>query len=401
MPSFKWPSTPPSDCPFQPSTALTGIVFTGRHAEYTGADTWYPSWASDDNLYSPWTDGNIDWPIEQGWDVTNFQCSSDGRNPVNKGTGLSGTGQAKIVGSDPLNLRVENLGVHYSPTAPYGGRYPSATLVHNGIWYYGTYCLDETNRKTEDGRNLNWDILGPFVGFRVSTDYGKTWVETPHTPANPIFGESGKDGKKVKIGAPHAVDFGKNMQHSPDGKAYFVGHGATRPDANLAWIAGDQAYLIRVVPSPENINDPSRYEFFGGHDSRGEPIWTGDFARIKPLIEWNNRVGCVTMTYNAPLGKYLMCVVDGWPTVNPMNTYLLESDRITGPWKLVTFMERFGIQAYFVNIPSKFIGADGRTAWLCYAANFTNAAFGTKWEANPPGSKYAMCLHEFRLETPA
>src|SRR5262249_28914799 len=184
---------------------------------------------------------------------------------------------------------------------------------------------------------------------------------------------SGKAGRKVKIGAPHAVDFGKNMQYSPDGKAYFVGHGATRPEANLAWIAGDQAYMIRVTPSPENINDPSTYEFFAGHDGAGNPLWTGDFSKIKPLIEWNNRVGCVTMTYNAPLGKYLLCVVDGWPTVSTMNTFILESDRITGPWKLVTFMERFGIQAYFVNIPSKFISADGKSAWLCYAANFTNA----------------------------
>jgi hypothetical protein len=33
------------------------VAFTGRHAEYTGADTWYPSWANDGNLYSPWPDG--------------------------------------------------------------------------------------------------------------------------------------------------------------------------------------------------------------------------------------------------------------------------------------------------------------------------------------------------------
>jgi hypothetical protein len=48
------------------------------------------------------------------------------------------------------------------------------------------------------------------------------------------------------------------------------------------------------------------------------------------------------MTYNAPLKKYLMCITDGWPTVTTMNTYILESDRITGPWKLVVFMEKFG-----------------------------------------------------------
>ena len=44
----RWPSTPPADCPFEKSKERTGIVFTGRYKNYTGADTWYPSWASDD-----------------------------------------------------------------------------------------------------------------------------------------------------------------------------------------------------------------------------------------------------------------------------------------------------------------------------------------------------------------
>ena len=35
----------------------------------------------------------------------------------------------------------------------------------------------------------NWPWLGPFVGFRWSTDFGKTWNETPCTPAKPLFGE--------------------------------------------------------------------------------------------------------------------------------------------------------------------------------------------------------------------
>jgi len=54
-----WPGQPPADCPFPRSESVTGLAFTGRHAEYTGADTWYPSWAADGNLYSPWTEGNV------------------------------------------------------------------------------------------------------------------------------------------------------------------------------------------------------------------------------------------------------------------------------------------------------------------------------------------------------
>jgi len=269
--------------------------------------------------------------------------------------------------------------------------------VHNGVWYYGTYCLDESGRTDPNGKRLNWDILGPFVGFRISHDFGNTWQECPHTPETPIFGETGKNGGKVKIGAPHFVDFGRNMQHSPDGKAYLVGHGATRPNAEVAWIRGDQAYLCRVTPSPGTMNDPKAYEFFGGHDATGEPIWTNNFRAIKPLLEWNERIGHVTMTYNAALKKYLMCITDGGNTISAYNSYILESDKITGPWKLVTFMERFGEQAYFLNIPSKFISDDGLTMWLCYAANFTNAYLDTGLKSKPEGSRYAMSLHEFRL----
>jgi len=52
-----WKSEPPQDCPFEPSRDIRGIAFTHNFAAYTDADTWYPSWASDGNMYSGWTDG--------------------------------------------------------------------------------------------------------------------------------------------------------------------------------------------------------------------------------------------------------------------------------------------------------------------------------------------------------
>ncbi len=60
------------------------------------------------------------------------------------------------------------------------------------------------------------------------------------------------------------------------------------------------------------------------------------------------------------------------------------------------YLHHFGEQAYFVNIPSKFISADGRTLWLCYAANFAPNWNGMKIKANPPGSRYGMCLQEVK-----
>ncbi|MCX6864907.1 MAG: hypothetical protein NTV46_01570, partial [Verrucomicrobia bacterium] len=39
--AFTWPDAAPADCPFPKSETFGKIEFTGRHAEYTKADTWY------------------------------------------------------------------------------------------------------------------------------------------------------------------------------------------------------------------------------------------------------------------------------------------------------------------------------------------------------------------------
>ena len=384
-PDGVWSSPPPADCPFKPSPTLKGLRFTGRHAEYANADTWYPSWASDGNMYSPWTDGN----------VNGLNSGSGGRDAT--------TGHAKIIGDDPLKLRIVDQGVYKSDPSPYAGRYPCGSLVVDGVWYYGTYCLHPGGDYTYAGARYNWPWLGPFVGFRYSTDYGKTWTQTPCTPAKPLFGEAALKGEPVKIGSPHFVDFGKNLQHSPDGKAYLVAHGASegakRRFAYNSWITGDEIYLVRVAPSIQNMNDASKYEFSAGLDGGGKPVWTGDFSKIRPIAAWKDNMGCVTMTYDAPLRKYLMCVTDGTTTFGYFNTYILESDQVAGPWKLVAYMKHFGEQGYFVNIPSKFIATDGRTLWLCYAANFSSGWGGTAFRSLPPGGRYGMCLQEVRLES--
>lgn len=61
----------------------------------------------------------------------------------------------------------------------------------------------------------------------------------------------------MKFGAPHFVDFGKNLEHSPDGKAYIVGHGASKPDSIQAWMLGDEVYLARADATPEAMEDGS------------------------------------------------------------------------------------------------------------------------------------------------
>ncbi len=47
-----------------------------------------------------------------------------------------------MIGDDPLKLVIHNTAPPKQASAlPYHGRYPAGSLVYNGIWYYGTYCL--------------------------------------------------------------------------------------------------------------------------------------------------------------------------------------------------------------------------------------------------------------------
>lgn len=387
---FIWEDETPSDCPFERSTELVGILFTGKSSDYYCGDTFYPSWADDGNLYSPYTDG-----------------TTDGMTPSSGSADQATTGNAVLIGDDPLNLVIKNTSKPQLASAlPYMGRYPAGSLVYNGVWYYGTYTLGPSWGVQHNGMVWNWPIIGSMPGFRISTDYGKTWIQSPLTPEHPLFPEPDVMWGPVKMGAPHFVDFGKNMQYSPEGKAYLLGMGASGKDAedrfaNLSWITADEVYMARVTPSIENINDINAYEFFAGYDIDGTPIWSKSFDDLKPLLDWNNHMGCVTATYNPFLKKYIMCVTDGKNTVSHMDSYFLEADQLTGPWRIITYMKNFGEQSYFLNIPSKFINAeDGYKMWLCHSANFSNGWNGIELKIKPRGGRYGLSLHEMKFLTP-
>jgi hypothetical protein len=260
--------------------------------------------------------------------------------------------------------------------------------VHDGTWYYGTYVLDEP-----DGVN----ILGPFVGFRVSTDQGRTWDPCPHTPDAPIFGESTKRGTPVRLGSPRFVDFGKNMEFSPDGKAYLIGHGSSRSQHQASWASGDAIFLGRVSLGVSSINDPGQYEFFAGHALDGSDVWTNDYAASEAIFSWPERVGPVSMTFSRAHDRYLMWITAGGRGEGTMDSYLLEAKSPTGPWRWVTYLRRFGVQAYFLNFPSRFLAVDGSTGWLCYSANHSNRYGGLDLPEEPPGSGYGLCLQEVQL----
>jgi hypothetical protein len=397
--------------PYPKSKDLVGWEFKsgcnpayGSHRDHksSSADTWFPSWAADNKLYTGFTDGNV------CDDETGSCVHAKSEGGPHDGY-LIHHGQAAIVGDDPFSLKVTKVKSFEGSSAyPYGGRFPAGSLVYNGSWWHGTYFVPNYG-----GGKLFGGLLGPTVDFRHSTDFGETWMEPRMNAtdfADNLFGEVG-DGMnnasgsaRVKIGTPHFVDFGQELEHSPDGKAYIVAHGATSPNSTEMWMLGDQVYMARVVPTAENINDGSKWEFYaGGHGASAEWV-TGDVSQAKPLIEWTNHTGCTTMTYFAGIKKYVITIstASNYPVMDggDFDTYYLESDDITGPWSYVTYMKQFGPQVYFANHPSKFsakkanLSTNTFDAFLMFSANYDPHTGGK----NPPNSGYAMNLQQARFQ---
>ncbi len=392
------------------SRAFGGISFTGRYASYTNADTWYPSYATDGTIYSCCTDGRIG----------------------TVGFGNPNPRAAVVYGSDPLNLSVGLVGraeIHSGVNGPTGkfmfGRYPSANLLYNDIWYYGTYLLEQNDRALYVP-NFDWPILQPFVGFRLSSDFGETWYD--HTePDDPIFENPhekwvnahnvGFNEYEIMIGAPHFVDFGVNLENAPTDKktgrkwAYMVAHGADAlcDIAHTSWISGDNIYLLRIlmpngrdlVENSSYFNDPSNWQYFSKDGKYRN--WNRDnlqevYLNIKPIVDATGYLGNVGLTYNKPLGKYIMTLSRVSEVQGAFNALILEADTIDGEYRVVQYLKSFSTVSYFMNIPSKFISEDGRTMWLSYSSNYAKD-HGNK-KATFGGSPYSWNLTEIHLDEP-
>jgi hypothetical protein len=149
-------------------------------------------------------------------------------------------------------------------------------------------------------------------------------------------------------------------------------------------------------------------EFYSGETADGAALWSKEYADAKPLFRWWNRTGITACTWYPNLKK-MICVIEttclecGVSTQFDFDTYLLEADSpdgqfpggskvglpslftplfrssllalwlfltrsrsfwltvsltfalLCGPqFRMITYMQSFGPEAYFVHIPSRF-----------------------------------------------
>lgn len=414
---------PQGNPPLPQSRSYAGLRFTGKQTNYLKSihcDTWYPSWAADGNLYSSCTDGSIkgssgktidmnsQWGRTAGWFRELGIGSARGRIPTPARDRFGTTGNAILTGDDPFKLAVTPLEPFRRASPRYEGYYPCANFFYRGVWYYGGYyCHRWLNKHNVP---ITYE-LGGFGGFRISRDRGKTWVDTPHDDQRPLFPETGRcsEGSAIKMGTPHFVDFGRELEHSPDGYAYLVGHGTYDRDGIANWCSGDAISMARVRPSPETMNDSAAWEFFAGHDASHQPVWSKDFSRMAPLISWPGGSGCVNITYQPALKKYFGFLCGGWADGDSgcYNIWVVESDTLTGPWFTVECLRgSCGGQPYFVCMPSKFNRDDSGKITIFYSANWSTShpwktidrpGIPSKIDKNGPGGAYTLCVAEFEL----
>eukprot|EP01084_Bolivina_argentea_P208257 355142_1 len=155
---LEWSNTiAPHSIPFNKSTDIIGWEYLNNSnfmygGSFNSADTWYPSWSQNGNIYSPFTAGTVFLSK-----TINFTSDS-----VGVGINLnSSTGYAIISGDTPNDLTIIKAGIYTSSSYPYEGRYPCGSLVYNDIWFYGTCFLNGSYYGCG-----SVCLQGPLVGYR-------------------------------------------------------------------------------------------------------------------------------------------------------------------------------------------------------------------------------------------
>jgi hypothetical protein len=336
-----------------------------------------------------------------------------------QGVDAGAQGWAVLSGRDPFSLTVAAVGTVAHPpfTANVSfpgpvGLYPATSFVFRGQWVYGYYLLADPA-----GAGCgNWCHLGPLVAFGVAnvsellaggSGGGGGWSFA----GSPYWGGGGVprgvfEGlsvvQPIRLGAPRFVDFGADCAHSPDGRAYLLGKGCAANDGvHCSFMTGDAAYLARTVRplgalgALTALNDEANWEFWGGAGAG----WVAALGSAAPLFAWPTGVGILSMTYNAPLGKFL--VVSNLPAdrVRPtdcaFDTYVLEADAVTGPFALVSYMHRLGPQMYFQQLLGGAWSEDGLTGVMASSGNWDAGC--AKQGSNPPGERYGLVTTQLAL----
>jgi hypothetical protein len=300
--------------PYPPSTAIRHAAF-GKEIRRAAidSDNWPLTWGDDDAQYTSYGDGF-------------------GFEPrVEKKLGM---GFARITGG-PEDYRGANLRSDGERTGD-GVRSPKASgiLMVDGVLYLWVRNVANSQLAWSQDRGKTWQW-----GFKMETGFG----------------------------SPAFLNFGRNYAGARDGFVY-----AYSQDGPSAYQIDNGVALARAAK--DRTRERSAWEFFGGTDADGQPLWTADIARRGEVLHYPANCQRVDVVFNAGIGRYLMALgydhAGGWG--------LFDAPEPWGPWTTVLHRQWDTADTHGYRLPARWISRDGLTMTLVFSGSKPNDAFCTR-----------------------
>jgi hypothetical protein len=342
--------TPPGDLPalpppYPPSPVIADLVldWSTHKRDALGSDNWQTTWADDDHLYSSWGDGG-------------------GAGAIGN-AGRVGLGYARIEG-DWNDYRIHNVwgGVNPENPAQFTGK-SWGTISLGGVLYSWVIPdIPDTGPPRDHYQ---------YIELARSTDRAATWTKAP-------WRWSCADNVMI----PTFLVFGKDNAGARDGYVYSYFLRPTRPcikqDKTGLGVQQPGAIFLARAPKEKLFAGRDAYEWFAGLAAGGQPQW-GPVEAKQPVLENPAGTGwCLSASYNAGLGRYLLATEHTVSHAGLMAIF--DAPEPWGPWTTVKYWtpaERFGgtrpgstlawrDNVFFLSFAPKWLSADGRDFTLVF-----------------------------------
>lgn len=340
--------------PYPPSPVIKNITWDFQNMKRLakGSDLWPVTWGADGNLYLGWGDG------------TGFGNGGNGYLPGEDfvpGSDRASLGFSRIEGA-PYNLReypdpnpnVFNVwGGQFTENSPSFIGKPTGILSVNGI----LYAWVNVNDKRPIGMTLAW-----------SFNFGKTWSLN-----NWQFGKEPIDTTRdISF-----LNYGKNYQGAKDGGEKYVYSYALERGSHFRSQKNQFKFgisLLRVPINHKSMINRDQYEFFGGINHSGDPIWTSDIGKRKIVFDDPNGVLIPACSYIPGIDRYILTIghnsTDGH-SIRRLGVF--DAPKPWGPWTTVDYNENWGeFSGYKLGyyIPTKtpdWLSEDGKMFHLIFS----------------------------------
>ena len=322
--------------PYPQSELIKEVVFdwSSHQRMAPGSDNWPVTWADDDHQYTSWGDGG-------GFGGTNDK-------------GRVSLGFARVEG-DADNYKGINIwgGLNPENPAEFGGK------------SYGVLCVEGVLYKWVSPKSGHHGYKE--ARLHKSKDHGASWER-----AGWAF------ERNDEIILPTFLQFGKDYQGARD--AYVYVYAITVKYIRKLSIQVPGEICLMRVPK-DKIMKQEAYEYYKGLDGDKNPVWTDDMDERKPVFEDANGVGWTcAASYNPGLKRYFLTTEHNHSFKG--NLGLFESVNPWGPWRVVTYLEKFGspdIQptAFFWNFSNKWLDASGENFTMVFTGIRKNDSWNT------------------------